>query len=265
MFSAFQPQTRSLKFPIHAAAVQRLLLIELPVHPSCAGELPPPHRGRWSRCPICRSFLLRWGDCLTAAILTILCCRCLEGGQLQTCDVWLRYDEQAGLIQFRGGAAFNVKVRKNDQFRQGHQPRMGVAANPRLDALAQLLEFTRLLGSGPRPGCTTRAEPTSVCSVCRPLFPRCIAGGQEFDFSRPASSEEISASIVRGLGHVGFDVSLFSGVSARRGGISTAIEAGVPEPILWMQSGHAQDVAARRYMRLNSPALLYRTWEAFGL
>ena len=70
--------------------------------------------------------------------------------------------------------------------------------------------------------------------------------------------------IVRGLRHVGYDTALFSGISARKGGLSTAIEAGVPEHILWMQSGHAQDVAARRYLQLGSPTLLYRTLEAFG-
>ena len=73
--------------------------------------------------------------------------------------------------------------------------------------------------------------------------------------------------IIRAMAHVGFDTSGFSGISARRGGLSTAIEAGVPEAILWMQSGHAQDsdLAARRYVELNSPALLYRTYEAFDL
>jgi hypothetical protein len=71
--------------------------------------------------------------------------------------------------------------------------------------------------------------------------------------------------IIRGLSHVGVDTSGFSGISARRGGLSTAIEAGVPEAILWMQSGHAQDLAARRYVELNSPALLYRTYESFDL
>ena len=71
--------------------------------------------------------------------------------------------------------------------------------------------------------------------------------------------------IVRGLSHVGFDTSLFSGISARKGGLSTAIEAGVPEHILWMQSGHAQDVAARRYVQLRSPTRLYETWAAFRL
>ena len=71
--------------------------------------------------------------------------------------------------------------------------------------------------------------------------------------------------IIRGLGHVDYDTTQFSGISARKGGLSTAIEGGVPEPILWMQSGHAQDVAARRYIQLNSPALLYKTYESFNL
>ena len=35
--------------------------------------------------------------------------------------------------------------------------------------------------------------------------------------------------------------------------------------ILWMQSGHAQDKAARAYVARRSPVLLFRTWEAFDL
>ena len=97
------------------------------------------------------------------------------------------------------------------------------------------------------------ALPALVCT-CWPLRPL-----------TSASSENVSASIVRGLSHVGFDTSLFSWISARLGGLSTAIEAGVPEAILWMQSGHAADVSARRYVSLRSPKLLYRTWEAFRL
>ena len=72
--------------------------------------------------------------------------------------------------------------------------------------------------------------------------------------------------IIRGMGHAGFDKNFFSGISARKGSLSTAIEGGVPEHILlWMQSGHVQDVAARRYVQLNSLALLYSTYESFGL
>ena len=261
----FQPMPRILKFPIHAEAVRRLLLLPLPAHPACNGVIPPKPRSGWKRCPVCWAFLHRWLDCLAAVIATLICSRCKEAGLLQTCDVWWRYDEGAGFLMFIGGAAFNIKIRKNDQFRQGHQPRVGVPKDPRFDVLAQLAEAIRLMGTQPRAGCTKVAEPGVPCRVCPPLFPRRIKKGQEFDLSRPATSPEMSAMIIRGLGHVGYDTTQFSGISARKGGLSTAIEGGVPEPILWMQSGHAQDVAARRYVQLNSPALLYKTYESFNL
>ena len=68
--------------------------------------------------------------------------------------------------------------------------------------------------------------------------------------------------IVRGLQATGVDTTSFSGACARKGGLSTAIEAGVPEVILWMQSGHSQ---SKSYITLNSPTLLYDTWAAFLL
>ena len=41
----------------------------------------------------------------------------------------------------------------------------------------------------------------------------------------------------------------------------------MPEHVLWMQSGHAQDKAARQYVGLNAtnPDLLFRTFRAFNL
>jgi hypothetical protein len=228
----FQGVPRRLIFPIHADAVRLLLLLPVPPHPACSGARPASD-GTSARCPTCWAFLLCWVDCLAGALTTVLCCRCEEGAMLQVCDVWLNYDWLAGYQQFVDGTAYNVKVRKNDQFRQGHQPRCGRPKDPRLDVTAQLLEMMRQLG------CTKRAEPGSPCPRCPPLFPRRINGGRNFDLSRQPSSEELSAMIVRGLGHVGVDTALFSGISARRGGLSTVIEAGVPECILWMQSGHA--------------------------
>ena len=44
----------------------------------------------------------------------------------------------------------------------------------------------------------------------------------------------------------------FSGISARKGGISVAIEAGVPEAILYSQSGHGLALLARAYMHLQT-------------
>ena len=76
-----------------------------------------------------------------------------------------------------------------------------------------------------------------------------------------------SEMIPRALERVGVSAEGFSGVCARRGGITTAIEAGVPEHVLWMQSGHAQDRAARQYVVLSAsnPELLFQTFQAFRL
>ncbi len=253
----FQGTPRRMIFPLHARAVRRLLLLPVPEHAACSG----PRGG----CRVCREFLHRWRDCLLGAVATLSCSRCAEAGALQSCDLWVDFDLEAGYQRWAGGAALNVKIRKNDQFRQGHQPRLGVPRDPRLHVVRQLLAFMRAVGNGPRPGCTKRADPQCPCPVCPPLFPRSADRGRSFDLSRLPTAGEASAMVVRALGHVGYNTALFSGISARRGGLSTAIEAGVPEAILWMQSGHAQDVAARRYIQLRSPKLLYRTWEAFRL
>lgn len=52
--------------------------------------------------------------------------------------------------------------------------------------------------------------------------------------------------LVRAVVLVGVNTQFFSGICARKGGLSTAIEYGVPEEIVWMQSWHANSPAARR-------------------
>jgi hypothetical protein len=179
----------------------------------------------------------------------------------QTCDIWWGYDYTVGgWAEFKAGAAYDIKVRKNDNVRAWRQARVGVPKDGRYDLLAQTKGALRLLGTTPGPlcdGCTLPSLPSA--------FPRRIKKGTEFDLSKQATSPEISAMILSGLAHVGFNTAGFSGISARKGGLSTAIKAGVPEAILWIQSGHTQDVAARRYVSLNSPALLYRIYEVFDL
>ena len=72
---------------------------------------------------------------------------------------------------------------------------------------------------------------------------RAIACGSQYTISSPGSVPERAAC------HV----------------VSTATEYGAPGEIVWMQTGHANSPAARRYVELFSPVLLYRTWEAFQL
>jgi hypothetical protein len=75
----------------------------------------------------------------------------------------------------------------------------------------------------------------------------------------------IGDGLRRMLGQCGADVSHFSGISARKGGLTTAITAGVTEEILYLQSGHGQARAARNYMHLQDPARLFDTFRAFDL
>ena len=142
---------------------------------------------------------------------------------------------------------------------------MGVPRDKRCDLLGQTREAILLLGMEPGPNCEARFDSKTQCRYCPPLFPRRVKKGSEFDLKRHATSPEISAMIIAGLAAVVFNTTGFSGISARRGGLFTAIEGGVPEAILWMQGGHSQDLAARRYVSLDSPALLYVTCESFRL
>ena len=75
----------------------------------------------------------------------------------------------------------------------------------------------------------------------------------------------MSSMVVSALKTIGVHNPAFTRMSCRMGGLTVATEAGVPESILWMQSGHAQDRAARRYVRLTDPDRLYDTWRAFKL
>ena len=253
----FQGVPRKLLFPISRDAVVRMLRLAMPIHPACAG----PAGG----CTLCAHFMAMWRDCLAAIISTIGCMRPDEVASLTVCDWWPDHDTHKGFPQFAGGAALHSIKMKNDQERKGHQRRYSKAADPSLDAVGQLCAFLGQAGLTQHPRCRKMQDLSTFCKLCPPLFPLSTRDGRGFRTDRQPSPTHCSEMIVRGLTHVGFDPDWFSGVCARRGGLSTAIEAGVPEHILWMQSGHAQTVAARTYVRLNSPTLLYDTWAAFKL
>ena len=237
----FQGRQRRFTYPIHRSLVAAIL-----------------------RQPVASFAQLR--NCLAAVLTTTCCLRPSEGAALQSCDIFFDLDAASGLPGYAGTAAVNIKSRKNDQVRRGHHPRIGRTSCELHDLVHQLRHFMAKAGLAPRRGCAKRANPHARCPICPPMFPRTtqIGGRTLFTFTHPSPSL-FSSWIVEALGYVGVDSAAFTGVCARRGGLTTAIEAGVPEVILWMQSGHAQSRAARRYITLNSPALLYSTWESFQL
>ena len=229
---------RQLKFPIQKSHIRAILLL-----------------------PIASLCLLR--DVLITALSTICCLRTAETIQLQVCDVWFDLDV-ARDIAYLGTLALNVRKRKQDQIRRGHHPRCGRSLDPRLDIVFRLQRFLTLANLHVLPGCTKRRMPAAICPVCPPLFPKTTRGGTQITTSA-SPRDTVTKAIRRCLTAVRADTTHFSGISARKGGLTTAIEAGVPEHILFMQSGHGQQKAARAYMHLQSPDHLFDTWQAFGL
>ena len=78
------------------------------------------------------------------------------------------------------------------------------------------------------------------------------------------SRQTVSDAIRRAVGSVGCSGAHFSGISARKGGLSTAIQAGVEEVVLYLQSGHGPERAARRYLQPFDYTRLMATFLAFG-
>lgn len=79
------------------------------------------------------------------------------------------------------------------------------------------------------------------------------------------SRQQVTKAVTNSLAMLGVDTTHYSGLSMRRGGISAALVARVPEPILFLQSGHGSDNSARNYMVPRDPHILYETYLAFGL
>jgi len=199
---------------------------------------------------------------LAACTATVEGLRPSEGSALQTCDIRFDFDLRHG-PQYRGTAAINVMARKNDQDRKGHHPRIGRSSRPETDIVGRLRAFMTRCGTTPGPLCTKAARPHARCPVCAPLFPILLPG--DIPRKLKPSPTSFSTMILQALKHAGANTRDYSGVCARRGCISTATEAKVPEAILWLQSGHAQTRSSRAYIKLAKPDLLFATWASFNL
>ena len=235
--SRFQGTQRTLKLPISAGLVRQVLEV------LCT--TPAEER-----------------DCLALGTATVAGIRPLEGSRLQACDVLFNFDAQKHPA-YTGTAALNVMNRKQDQIRRGHNPRIGRASRGKLDIVRRLQVFMASIGTTPGQGCTKKERPHARCPVCAPLFPLFLPDGSARKTAPSPSA--FSGMVLKGLKLAGADTRGFSGVCARRGCITTAIEAGVPEAVLWLQSGHGSDRSSRTYINLHDPALLFQTWAAFRL
>ena len=87
--------------------------------------------------------------------------------------------------------------------------------------------------------CTRRIRPAARCKACAPLFQteRYAKGGVTAPTMQARSRYQVESGFV-GLSGAPAATRPVSGTSARKGGISTAIDAGVNETVLLLQSGH---------------------------
>ena len=210
--------------------------------------------------------LVEFRNKLVTCTLTVGCMRPGEGARSTSCNLEFDSDYKKGLAAYKDCSTLLTNYRKQDQERKGHWMRFGKSVDPELDLNYQLGLFMDLAGTRPSTTCAARQLCGKGCRSCFPLFPKLTKGPGNSWVLHPDPTPSpacISAMVVAALRMIGVDTAAFSGVCCRMGGLTVATEAGVPENILWMQSGHAQNRAARRYVRLTNPDRLYDTWRAF--
>ena len=174
--------------------------------------------------------------------------------------------------------ALTAKVRfwrrKNDLARRGHFPRLGRARRAELDILAWIKFYMVWAGFSVHSQCTKPSRPHAPCQACGLLFRRSDASGKPLAAGDPRGlmSTMDLTNVVRGLMvKLGEDAAEFCGRSLRQGCVTAGFEAGLPEYLVYLQTGHrglggpAAVPAGRRYALLSDLTALFAMWHVFGL
>lgn len=194
-------------------------------------------------------------DVFITVLGTVACLRVGEVSNIQICDCKFGHDAAWSPV-YAGTMALLVYKRKQDQVRKGLYPRVGRAVTNRIQAFAEELQLEV------SDECSKDRAPGARCRACPPLFPRAFTASGR---SKPVSRQQVTKAVINSLKLLDVDTKHFSGISMRRGGISAGLMARVPEPILFLQSGHGSNCAARNYMVPRDPRILFETYDAFGL
>jgi hypothetical protein len=203
---------------------------------------------------------------LLTLVATLACMLVNEVARLQVCDLWFDYLASCWVPCFEGTCSVHIDRRKNGHYPFGVEralPRTRPLEGPRArhcSAAADLVAGSRAGSSwGLRQADPARGALRSMPSVV-PVY-EVRAGCITVVTGRPCSRQQASDWIRWAVAQAGRDSTRFSD----KGCISAAIEAGVDEAILYLQSGHGQALPARAYMHLTSPDRFFETFEAFSL
>ena len=170
-------------------------------------------------------------DMLICVLGTVACMR--EGGvsNLQLCYCRWNHDVQWSAV-YDGTMALRIYKRKQDQVRKG-------------------LNWGSTRGSGRRYPDGSAPSPKSSVWKCQTSAPR--------------RGPRVTNAVVNSRKMTDVETKHSSRLSTQRGGISAALVARVPEPVLFLQSGHGSNCAARNYTVQRNPNTLFETYNAFGL
>ena len=197
-------------------------------------------------------------DVALTVVGTQACCRVGEIKRFQVCD-FLPDHDAAVSSRYVGSAALRIRKRKQDRRRRGLYPRLMKGTRPEYCAVQRIKDWIVSRGLAVSRACTKRERPAARCPHCPPLFP---SFRQDNGSWRPMSRQQVSGAVKKMLSQVYPGEAHFSGISMRRGGISQAVHARVPEPILYLQSGHGSGCAARSYIVPEDPRVLYESARA---
>jgi integrase len=207
-----------------------------------------------------RSTLCQLRDTLIVGLGTTCAMRVSEILQLDACDV---------LFEFEPGVmALRIKKRKNDQKRAGLWPRIGHASSPRFDLIHLTREWLRRADIAISSSCEKERHPRSSCRFCGRLFSRIMGSGDRiFPIGHRLHgiiSNTVADAIHSSLNRVGYNSTEFSGISMRRGGLTTALTGGVPSDLYALQSGHVSD-SWKNYVHPGQERKLLLFYESFQL
>ena len=168
---------------------------------------------------------------------TVCALRAAEITRLDVCD--LLWD-----IDGPGTLALLLWYRKNDGLKKGLFPRIGPSNDPRLSIIMLLKQYLRMAGLTKSEMCTKERWRRSPCQACGKLFRNTTMYGQQImktnDDKHGVAASTLRKAVFEQLQHIGIDTAMYSSVSMRKGGISTALAANVPGSgdLRNLQSGH---------------------------